>query len=185
MERTLLATMAQTQGGALATVSASTHRISLEADNNHAKEGGQPPTAQMIMASSEMTVESISRWQIFAMELATPLVQVLAREPIARRCDPEEYIFNSDPDLVFQLAENFLQTNHTKNPIFDIDMLWSQVRSFVHAGAQCEDGVVCLVVSTHPFNACLFPDQPLGLPRSLKIKTLILLLPRLSSSSAR
>ncbi|KAL2787544.1 hypothetical protein BJX66DRAFT_341075 [Aspergillus keveii] len=163
--------MAQTQGGASATVSASTHRISLEADNNHAKEGGQPPTAQMIMASSEMTVESISRWQIFAMESATPLVPVLARDPIARRCDPEESIYNPDPDLVFQLVENFLQTNHIKNPIFDIDMLWSQVRRFVHAGAQCEDGVVCLVGTMHRARPLRVKSQRDALPPRLPVST--------------
>jgi hypothetical protein len=105
----------------------------------------------MIMASSEMAFESISRWPIFGMEPVPPLVPVLARVPIARRCDPEESIYNPNPDLVFQLVENFLQTNHIKNPIFDIDTLWGQARRFVQSGAQCEDDVVCLVVSTHPF----------------------------------
>ncbi|KAL3492150.1 hypothetical protein BJX62DRAFT_236587 [Aspergillus germanicus] len=152
MEQTLLAAVAverqsQLTAPAQPVVSfPSNAAVAGATENTNARQGGQPPTAQMIMASAEMAFESISRWPVFGMEPVLPLVSVLARAPIARRCDPEESIYNPDPDLVFQLVENFLLSNHIKNPIFDIDTLWGQVRRFVQSGAQCEDDVVCLVL---------------------------------------
>ncbi|KAL4882063.1 hypothetical protein BJY04DRAFT_217755 [Aspergillus karnatakaensis] len=144
MERTLVAAMG-TGAGTAATPSKS-FSTGVVAQNNNGKQGSRPPTAQMILESSEMTLESISTWLVFGIKSVPPLISVLSREGVARYCEPESQIHDLNPELVFQLVENFLQSNHIKNPIFDIDLLWSQVRSFVHSGLQCDDDTACLVL---------------------------------------
>ncbi|KAL3466524.1 hypothetical protein BJX64DRAFT_250226 [Aspergillus heterothallicus] len=144
MERTLVAAM----GAPPTAVAAPIQSMSLQSalENRNTKQGGQPPTAQMIMESAEMSFENICRWPVFGLKSGPPLVSVLAHEGVARQCDPECQINDLDPDTVFQLVENFLQTNHIKNPIFDIDMLWSKVRSVVQSGLQSDADAACLVL---------------------------------------
>ncbi|KAL3482169.1 hypothetical protein BJX99DRAFT_252883 [Aspergillus californicus] len=136
-ERTHLQLMVGSQAQGSVTAPAHPH--------NNTKQGGRPPTAQIIMESSEISFENICRWPIFGIESAPPLIAVLARGGLARRCDPEDQVCDLNPDHVFELVENFLQANHIKNPIFDIDQLWSQVRIFVDPGSQCDD-TACLVL---------------------------------------
>lgn len=115
-------------------------------------EDDQPPTADIIFESAEMTVESISRWPVFELEEPPLLVATLGQVDITRSATGEN-IFELEPEMVVQLVENFLATNHIKNPIFDVDHLWSQVKEFSDNGLKW-NGTTCLVVSTINFSPC-------------------------------
>ncbi|KAJ9143827.1 C6 zinc finger domain containing protein [Pleurostoma richardsiae] len=107
-------------------------------------EDDQPPTADIIFESAEMTLENILRWPVFELEEPPSLVSTLGQVDVARPATGDN-IFDVDPEMVAQLVDNFLATNHIKNPIFDVDWLWEQVKDFVDSGLRW-NGTTCLVL---------------------------------------
>ena len=113
-------------------------------------EDDQPPTADIIFESAEMTIESILRWPVFELEESVPLVSILGQVDIMKT-PAGDNIFDLEPEMVAQLVENFLATNHIKNPIFDVDRLWMQVKEFTDSGLRW-NGTTCLIVSAISIN---------------------------------
>lgn len=115
-------------------------------------QGGNPPTADIIHASTEMTVESLLTWPVFQNVLPephTPLLTLLGQAEQRTHIDNAvsfNFELKIDSQAVGRLVANFLSSNHIKNPIFDIATLWKDVRLFVDNGPQW-DGRSCLVVS--------------------------------------
>lgn len=108
-----------------------------------------PPTADIIYASSEMKVESLLEWPVFRSVQQGPQLPLIAilgqNNPEAWRSSSTDVIYDIDPGAVRSLVSNFLSTNHTKNPVLDIEMLWADVRDIVENGPKW-DGKSCLVV---------------------------------------
>lgn len=120
-----------------------------------------PSSAILFKASSEMSIEAILRWPIFAKHLAclgmiaSPLIEVLGQPS----CRTTDFVFNSgreagvvvdlDATIVTQLIENFLINNHPKNPILDPATLRRDGRLCVETGLGW-DGSSCLVVRRRP-----------------------------------
>lgn len=109
-------------------------------------EGSQPPSAEMICESAEMTIESISKWPVFGLAEAPAIATLLAQRDEVQQTINAENIFDLDPGMVVHLVKNFLSHNHVKNPIFDVDLLWVQVQDFLDHGPGW-NGTSCLVVS--------------------------------------
>jgi hypothetical protein len=112
-----------------------------------------PPTADVIFASHEMTVESLLRWHAFGPEMKDrghppPLISILGRSRSASDHAPSlDHHIAVEPQVVANLVANFLSNNHVKNPIFDVGTLWEDVRKFADEGLGW-DGRSCLIVRT-------------------------------------
>lgn len=115
-------------------------------------QGDNPPTADVIQASTEMTVESVLAWPVFQPVLIEPYPRLLTllgqtRRPTHTEDEPPyDRDFEIDAQAVEQLVANFLSSNHIKNPIFDVATLWENARLFLENGPRW-DGRSCLVVS--------------------------------------
>ncbi|KAF5005446.1 hypothetical protein FDECE_8111 [Fusarium decemcellulare] len=105
---------------------------------------GRPPSADVVTRSSEMRVENMLRWPVFSVNHPS-LASSLGRLVAMQRAGGGENLFDLDPEVIQNLVENFLLTNHIKNPIFNIDELWVCVRRVAEAGLRW-DGETCLVL---------------------------------------
>ncbi|KAH8694481.1 hypothetical protein BGZ61DRAFT_352352 [Ilyonectria robusta] len=105
----------------------------------------RPPAADVVTRSSEMRVESLLRWPVFKIKQYPSLTSSLGHEGSQPQAGTGDGIFDLDPEVITQLVENFLATNHIKNPIFDVDQLWNRVRDISETGLRW-DGSTCLVL---------------------------------------
>ncbi|KAK7421230.1 Zcf27p [Neonectria punicea] len=105
----------------------------------------RPPAADIVTRSSEMRVESLLRWSVFENQEHPSLTSSLGLEEGQLQAVTGDGIFDLDPEVITQLVENFLATNHTKNPIFDVDQLWNRVRDISETGLRW-DGTTCLIL---------------------------------------
>jgi hypothetical protein len=95
-----------------------------------------------------MRVEKILQWPVFSVNHPS-LASSLGRVDTISRVVGSDSLFDLDPEVIRNLAENFLVTNHVKNPIFNINELWASVRNVAETGLRW-DGETCLVVRTTP-----------------------------------
>ena len=108
----------------------------------------RPPSGDIVTRSSEMRVEKILQWLMFSVNHPS-LASSLGRVDTIPRVVGSESLFDLDPEIIRNLVENFLVTNHVKNPIFNINELWVSVRNVAETGLRW-DGETCLVVRTTP-----------------------------------
>ncbi|KAH8879240.1 hypothetical protein GQ53DRAFT_855030, partial [Thozetella sp. PMI_491] len=103
----------------------------------------------IIYASGEMGVESLLDWPVFQPGESGrqfPLVSILGQSSSeSNRNSSMEQNYDIDPGAVWGLVSNFLSTNHIKNPILDIEMLWADARDFIETGLRW-DGKSCLIL---------------------------------------
>ncbi|KAI8663894.1 Zn(2)-C6 fungal-type domain-containing protein [Fusarium keratoplasticum] len=104
----------------------------------------RPPSGDIVTRSSEMRVEKILQWLIFSVNHPS-LASSLGRVDTIPRVVGSESLFDLDPEVIRNLVENFLVTNHVKNPIFNINELWVSVRNVAETGLRW-DGETCLVL---------------------------------------
>ncbi|RSL77498.1 hypothetical protein CEP51_009034 [Fusarium floridanum] len=104
----------------------------------------RPPSGDIVTRSSEMRVEKMLQWPIFAVNHPS-LASSLSRVDIIPRAVASDSVFDLDPEVIRTLVENFLVTNHVKNPIFNIDELWTCARRVAETGLRW-DGETCLVL---------------------------------------
>ncbi|RMJ19150.1 hypothetical protein CDV36_001248 [Fusarium kuroshium] len=104
----------------------------------------RPPSGDIVTRSSEMRVEKMLQWPIFAVNHPS-LASSLSRVDIIPRAVASDSVFDLDPEVIRTLVENFLVTNHVKNPIFNIDELWACARRVAETGLRW-DGETCLVL---------------------------------------
>ncbi|KAH8649797.1 hypothetical protein BX600DRAFT_441899 [Xylariales sp. PMI_506] len=113
--------------------------------------GDTPPSARIIYASTEMTVESLFTWPVFCGgqgdEPYPPLISLLAQAKWDQRgsTSSNDDDINFEPHTISQLVDNFLSSNHVKNPIFDVDSLWGDVKEVTKHGLAW-DGKTCLIL---------------------------------------
>ncbi|KPM38222.1 hypothetical protein AK830_g8341 [Neonectria ditissima] len=105
----------------------------------------RPPAADIVTRSSDMRVESVLQWSVFEIQEHPSLTSSLGLEGGQLQAVTGDGVFDLDPEVITQLVENFLATNHTKNPIFDVDQLWNRVRDISETGLRW-DGTTCLVL---------------------------------------
>ncbi|RSL57025.1 hypothetical protein CEP53_006608 [Fusarium sp. AF-6] len=104
----------------------------------------RPPSGDIVTRSSEMRVEKMLQWPIFAVNHPS-LASSLSRVDTIPRAVASDSVFDLDPEVIRTLVENFLVTNHVKNPIFNIDELWACARRVAETGLRW-DGETCLVL---------------------------------------
>ncbi|KAK9802103.1 putative Zn(2)-C6 fungal-type domain-containing protein [Seiridium cardinale] len=115
------------------------------------EQGDNPPAADVIHASTEMTVESLLAWPVFQPVLSQPYPPLLTLLGQVRQSTGTDgtssfdHYFEVDSQAVGQLVANFLSSNHIKNPIFDVVTLWDDVRLFLENGLRW-DGRSCLIL---------------------------------------
>lgn len=108
-------------------------------------DSNRPPSADVITWSSEMKVESLLRWPVFGIQNYPSLTASLGSKDAEAPTQAGNGMFDLDAEVITGLVGNFLSINHVKNPIFDIDLLWSYVRAIAETGLRW-DGPSCLVV---------------------------------------
>ncbi|KAH7134562.1 c6 zinc finger domain-containing protein [Dactylonectria estremocensis] len=113
--------------------------------NTAQPDSDRPPAADVVTRSSEMKVESLLRWPVFKIKQHPSLTSSLGHDGGQLQSATGDGIFDLDPEVIHQLVENFLATNHIKNPIFDVDQLWNRVRGISETGLRW-DGATCLVL---------------------------------------
>lgn len=118
-----------------------------------------PPSSSVLLQASEMFVDSVLQWPIFskaapdlAEELHVPIVKVLAR-PAKHATSSNETptnigstLLHLNSDMLNDLITNFLENNHIKNPILDVQTLYNDASEFAESGPKW-DGKSCLIVS--------------------------------------
>jgi hypothetical protein len=134
----------------------------------------RPPAADVVTRSSEMRVESLLHWPVFDIHHHPSLTSSLGHEGGSLATATGEGLFDLDPEVITQLVENFLATNHLKNPIFVVDQLWARVRDIAETGLRW-DGTTCLVVSEVP---CQLAELRHTDPRSFSYAPLVFFLLR-------
>ena len=118
-----------------------------------------PPSSEAILQAAEMFIESVLRWPVFSQaaphlkaSFEMPMVEVLGlskESTIHGRGDAGKIrstFLNLDSEVIDQLVGNFLENNHVKNPILDVDSLRRDAREFAESGPRW-DGQSCLIVS--------------------------------------
>uniref|UniRef100_A0A8H7TND1 Transcription factor domain-containing protein n=1 Tax=Bionectria ochroleuca TaxID=29856 RepID=A0A8H7TND1_BIOOC len=108
-------------------------------------DSNRPPSADVITWSSEMKVESLLRWPVFGIQNYPSLTASLGSKDAEAPTQAGNGMFDLDAEVITGLVGNFLSINHVKNPIFDIDLLWSYVRAIAETGLRW-DGPSCLVL---------------------------------------
>lgn len=118
-----------------------------------------PPSSEAICQAAEMFIESVLKWPIFSQaaphlkaSLEMPMIEVLGlskENTINIRADVGKFpsaLLNLDFEVIDQLIGNFLENNHVKNPVLDVDSLRRDARDFAESGPRW-DGQSCLIVS--------------------------------------
>jgi len=113
-----------------------------------------PPSGEVLLRASEMSIESILKWPIFSESvphltptLQTPLIEVVGRPRLINNTGlPNSTLPDLSPDTINRLVQNFLNNNHIKNPVLDVKALWADAREFAESGPQW-DARSCLLVS--------------------------------------
>jgi hypothetical protein len=127
-----------------------------------------PPSTQMLLRASEMSIESLLKWPVFS-EAAphlipafqVPLVEVAGHpEPNCRTTGLQSSttIPDLDRDAIDRLVQNFLDNNYVKNPILDVQSLRAFARDFAESGPQW-DAKSCLLVGSFALCFCSIPDR--------------------------
>ena len=106
-----------------------------------------------------MFVDSVLQWPIFskaapdlAEELHVPIVKVLARPAKGATFRNEisnnmgSTLLHLNSDTLNDLITNFLENNHIKNPILDVQALYNDASESAKSGPGW-DGKSCLIVS--------------------------------------
>ncbi|KAE9363780.1 hypothetical protein N431DRAFT_356437 [Stipitochalara longipes BDJ] len=111
-----------------------------------------PPSAEVLLRASEMSIESILKWPIFSeaaphlvAALATPLIEIVGRPRPNNIGPPSSTLPDLSPDTINRLVQNFLNNNHIKNPVLDVNALWADAREFAESGPQW-DARSCLLL---------------------------------------
>lgn len=111
-----------------------------------------PPSAEVLLRASEMSIESMLKWSIFSeaaphlvAALEIPLIEVVDRPRPNKIGQPSSTLPDLSPDTVNRLVQNFLNNNHIKNPVLDVKALWADAREFAESGPQW-DARSCLLV---------------------------------------
>ena len=111
-----------------------------------------PPSAEVLLRASEMSIESILKWPIFSEtvpnlvpDLATPLIEIVGRPRPNNAGLLNSTLPDLSPDTISRLVQNFLNNNHIKNPVLDVKALWADAREFAESGPQW-DARSCLIV---------------------------------------
>jgi len=112
-----------------------------------------PPSAEVLLRASDMSIESILKWSIFSEAaphlvpaLDIPLIEVVGRPNPNNIDQPSSTLPDLSPDTINRLVQNFLNNNHIKNPVLDVKALWADAREFAESGPQW-DARSCLLVS--------------------------------------
>jgi hypothetical protein len=109
-----------------------------------------PPSAEVLLRASEMSIESILKWPIFS-EAAPHLIAALEISLIEVEGQtnninqPSSTLPDLSPDTINRLVQNFLNNNYIKNPVLDVKALWADAREFAESGPQW-DARSCLLV---------------------------------------
>jgi hypothetical protein len=111
-----------------------------------------PPSAEVLLRASEMSIESILKWPIFS-EAAphlvavfdVPLIEVVGQPKPKNSSQPSSTLPDLSPDTINHLVQNFLSNNHIKNPVLDEQELWAEAREFAESGPQW-DARSCILV---------------------------------------
>jgi hypothetical protein len=121
---------------------------------NHAADlsDDTPPSAEVLLRASEMSIESILKWPIFAEAaphlvtvFSVPLIEVVGQPKPKNSGQPSSTLPDLSPDTINHLVQNFLNNNHIKNPILDEQELWAEAREFAELGPQW-DARSCILV---------------------------------------
>jgi hypothetical protein len=111
-----------------------------------------PPSAEVLLRASEMSIESILKWPIFpeaaphlVATLEIPLIEVVDRPRPNNIRQQSSALPDLSPDTINCLVQNFLNNNHIKNPVLDVKALWADAREFAESGPQW-DARSCLLV---------------------------------------
>jgi hypothetical protein len=109
-----------------------------------------PPSAEVLLRASEMSIESILKWPIFSeaaphlvAALEIPLIEVEGQTNNISQ--PSSTLPDLSPDTINRLVQNFLNNNYIKNPVLDVKALWADAREFAESGPQW-DARSCLLV---------------------------------------
>jgi hypothetical protein len=109
-----------------------------------------PPSAEVLLRASEMSIESILKWPIFSeaaphlvTALEIPLIEVEGQTNNIGQ--PSSTLPDLSPDTINRLVQNFLNNNYIKNPVLDVKALWADAREFAESGPQW-DARSCLLV---------------------------------------
>jgi Fungal Zn(2)-Cys(6) binuclear cluster domain len=111
-----------------------------------------PPSTEVLLRASEMSIESILKWSVFSeaaphlvAALETPLIEVVDRPRPNNLGQSSSALPDLSPDTINRLVQNFLNNNHIKNPVLDVQSLWADAREFAESGPQW-DARSCLLV---------------------------------------
>ncbi|OAA66459.1 c6 zinc finger domain containing protein [Niveomyces insectorum RCEF 264] len=137
-----------------------------------------PPSADVLAHASEMSLEAVLKWPIFAAlvphlaaDLHTPTAEVLAQDgPIATVTEHDIALAlqSLSPAALDRLVDNFLANNNIKHPVLDSNALRGYVCAFNATGPQWDSQtcLILLVCAVSSVSTSLDEEQEPGLSKS-------------------